>query len=40
MSDMRDGRPIDRTGERPGGGVNGVLILLAQVRRGSLRTAV
>lgn len=28
MSDMRDGRPIDRTGERPGGGVNGVLILL------------
>lgn len=28
MSDMRDGRPIDRTGERPGGGVNGVLMLL------------
>jgi regulator of protease activity HflC (stomatin/prohibitin superfamily) len=25
---MRDGRPIDRTGERPGGGVNGVLVLL------------
>jgi regulator of protease activity HflC (stomatin/prohibitin superfamily) len=25
---MRDGRPIDRTGERPGGGVNGIMILV------------
>lgn len=31
MSDMRDGRPIDRTGERPGGGVPGVPVLLVAV---------
>lgn len=28
MSDMREGRPIDRTGEHPGGGINGVLMLV------------